>query len=182
VSSAFIAIGSNLGQRKRYCDLAVEYLQRDPKVDVVAQSAWHEYPALTRDPDEQQPDFLNGVIAVQTDLLPPELLSLCHRVEDDLGRKRPTRRWAPRTIDLDILFFDELTIKSAELTLPHPELHKRRFVLEPMAEIMPDWVHPVLGKTIAELKERERANNSQSAVGKPRATEYTSAMTDKMKD
>ena len=95
--------------------------------------------------------FVNGVILLETKDKPGELLERLLRIEQELGRQR-TRRWGPRTIDLDLLFYDDVVIRRPELTVPHPEVEKRRFVLEPLAEIAPDLVHPVLKRSILDLK------------------------------
>jgi 2-amino-4-hydroxy-6-hydroxymethyldihydropteridine diphosphokinase len=96
--------------------------------------------------------FINGVILLETSLSPEGLLAQLLEIEASLGRKR-TVKWGPRSIDLDLLSYDQLIMRRPELTLPHPFLEKRRFVLEPMAEIAPDYVHPILQKTIAKLRD-----------------------------
>ena len=96
--------------------------------------------------------FINGVVLVETDLAPEELLEQLLGIEKAMGRRR-TVKWGPRVIDLDLLCYDRLILNSSFLTLPHPEMVKRRFVLEPMAEIAPDYLHPVLKRTSAELRE-----------------------------
>ena len=94
--------------------------------------------------------FINGVILLETGQTPRELLETLLKIESRLGRER-TIKWGPRTIDLDILFFDDRVIREVDLVIPHPELEKRRFVLDPLSEIAPDLVHPVYNKTIKEL-------------------------------
>ncbi len=101
---------------------------------------------------EDQPDFLNAAAKIVTELKPLELLAVCQSTEQSLKRIR-TIRWGPRTIDIDILLYGDLIITSDELTLPHPEMHKREFVLKPLAEIAPEAIHPVNGKTIRQLSE-----------------------------
>jgi 2-amino-4-hydroxy-6-hydroxymethyldihydropteridine diphosphokinase len=96
--------------------------------------------------------FINGVALVETPLSPEDLLADLLAIEALLGRER-TIKWGPRTIDLDLLTYDRLILYRPELVLPHPFLEKRRFVLEPMAEIAPDYIHPVLHKTIADLRD-----------------------------
>lgn len=99
---------------------------------------------------EDQPWFLNTVIEVETDLTPRALLTVCKHIEQTLGR-RERERYGPREIDLDILLYDNVTINDSDLQIPHAQLHQRRFVLVPLAELAPRYVHPVLHKTIAEL-------------------------------
>lgn len=161
-ATAFIAIGSNLGDRLAYCTDAVAGLHAHAAITVVTQSTWREYPALTLQPAERQPDYLNGVVQVQTELSPERLLAVCLELEHAAGRlpRTATPRWAPRTLDLDLLAYDARCLATPTLTLPHPELHKRRFVLEPLCEIAPDWVHPQLQRTARNLLEDVLCNSS----------------------
>ncbi|MFH0789314.1 MAG: 2-amino-4-hydroxy-6-hydroxymethyldihydropteridine diphosphokinase [Pseudomonadota bacterium] len=116
---------------------------------ILKRSSWYwTQPIGLEDPEW----FINGVILLETPLLPEVLLARLLEIEASLGRKRMVK-WEPRIIDLDLLCVDQLIMKRPELTLPHPFLEKRRFVLEPMAEIAPDFVHPVLHKTIAVLRD-----------------------------
>ncbi len=96
--------------------------------------------------------FINGVFLLETGQAPRQLLETLLLIESRLGRER-TIKWGPRTIDLDILFYDDRVIREVDLVIPHPELEKRRFVLEPLSEIAPDLIHPVIKKTISALKE-----------------------------
>ncbi len=98
-----------------------------------------------------QPAFLNQVLLLETNLEPEPLLNALHHYEQTLGRIRATTRWLQRTIDIDILFFGHLVLHIPKLTIPHPELDKRRFVLTPLAELAPGFIHPVSGKTMAQL-------------------------------
>ena len=98
-----------------------------------------------------QPDYLNAVIEIETTLDEVELLKACLCIEKDMGRVRK-ERWGQRNIDIDILFYNCLIIETGELTIPHPLIHKRAFVLQPLLDIAPDFIHPVLGKTVNELK------------------------------
>ena len=101
----------------------------------------------------EQPDFLNAAIEVETLLDVSELLQVCLRVEKEMGRTR-TERWGPRNIDIDILLYGNVVLKKKDLTVPHPLLHTRGFVLYPLSDIAPEVVHPVLGSTMNELKTR----------------------------
>jgi len=96
--------------------------------------------------------FINGVFLLETGQTPRELLETLLNIESRLGRER-ILKWGPRTIDLDILLFEDRVIREVDLVIPHPELEKRRFVLDPLSEIAPDLIHPVIEKTITELKE-----------------------------
>lgn len=153
MATAFLGIGSNLGDRRGNCVRAVSLLRAHPAIRVAAVSPWKEYVALTVDPDDVQPNYVNGVAQVATTLVPEMLLAACYEVEAKLGRDREgRRRWAPRTIDMDILLYDDLVLASPALTIPHPELAKRMFVLEPLAMLAPGLVHPVERKTMEELR------------------------------
>lgn len=147
----FLALGSNLGNREEYLAQARSVLMAFD-VEVVRASRIIETPALMPEgaPEDWNIPYLNQVIEVRTHLSPRELLAAVKHIEADLGRK-PTARWAPREIDLDILAYGEEVVVEEALTLPHPALDERRFVLEPLAEIAPEWRHPILGKTAKEL-------------------------------
>lgn len=147
--AAFLGIGSNLGDRLANCERAVALLREEPGIRVIAISPWKEYPALTIKPDERQPNYYNGVVRVETSLAPMGLLTCCRTIEAKMGRRRdPGARWQPRTIDLDILLYDSEVIQTPELTIPHPGLLERRFVLEPLVAIAPTLVHPVTKRSI----------------------------------
>ena len=151
---AVVALGANLGDREATLARAVE-LVGDEIGPVEARSAWLATEALIHpdDPATAYPPYLNGVLLARTALGPEEVLRRLHAIEARLGRdrSRETARWRPRTVDLDLVALDDVTLDTPELRLPHPEMHKRRFVLAPMAEVWPDWRHPRLGATTAEL-------------------------------
>ncbi|MBI4236986.1 MAG: 2-amino-4-hydroxy-6-hydroxymethyldihydropteridine diphosphokinase [Deltaproteobacteria bacterium] len=159
---AFIAIGSNLGDRLAFGTQAIDGLRAYPAIAVLAQSTWREYAALTLPPHDPQPAYLNGVVQIRTTLEPAELLAVCHQLERDAGRPRRdiALRWGPRTLDLDLLAYNTRCVDIPGLTLPHPELHKRRFVLEPLCDIDPNWLHPRLGRTAHHLLEALICNSS----------------------
>jgi 2-amino-4-hydroxy-6-hydroxymethyldihydropteridine diphosphokinase len=141
----FIGSGSNLGDRLTALTKAAAELSHD--VRVLKASKVYETPPWGF---ELQPAFLNQVLQAETDLEPLDLLNYLKGIEEKMGRKA-TFRYGPRSIDLDILFYDGLIISSEILQIPHPMIAKRAFVLAPMSEIAPDFIHPVLGKSMYEL-------------------------------
>jgi len=139
---AYIALGSNLGDRLAYIRRAVSALSADPDVKVERVSPVYENAAHTLT-SELQPDYLNAVAALRSRLRPEKLLSLCHRIEARAGRARDEkRRWVPRTLDLDMLVYGANMCRTKSLTLPHPRIHERRFVLRPLADIAPNLYVP----------------------------------------
>jgi len=141
----YLALGTNLGNRSANLRAAIEVLP--PNVKVITESKIYETPPWGV---EDQPDFLNIALKCETNLEPEPLLKYLKRLEVRLGREK-TFRWGPRLIDIDVLFYDDLILESESLTIPHQRLHERVFVLVPLADIAPDFIHPIFKKTIAEL-------------------------------
>lgn len=146
MARAHIGIGSNLGDRQGNCQKAVALLRME-KQSVLKRSSLYETEPWGV---EDQPRFINMAVEIRTGLKPEDLLRLLKKIEEDMGREH-TRRWGPRVIDLDILLYDDLIIAREELRIPHPRMHERAFVLEPLAEISPLKIHPILLKNINEL-------------------------------
>jgi 2-amino-4-hydroxy-6-hydroxymethyldihydropteridine diphosphokinase len=144
--TAYIGLGGNLGDRALLLGQAVRALAVMPGVEVRACSSLYETAAV----GPPQPDYLNAVLVVQTALEPGALLESLRALERAAGRER-RERWGPRTLDADLLLYGERVVEEPGLTVPHPELHRRRFVLEPLAEVAPWAVHPVLARTVEEL-------------------------------
>lgn len=143
---AYLALGSNLGNRLGHLRAAVRLLEETDRIDVVRSSRIYE----TDPVGPPQPAYLNAVIEVETSRSPRELLEACRDVEDALGRVR-TERWGPRTIDVDVLTFDEQTVDEPDLQVPHPRMHERGFVLVPLGELDDDPMLPG-GRTLSSLR------------------------------
>lgn len=151
---AYLSLGSNLGNRQRNLKQALRLLSLQVKIDKLS-SIYETEPVGY----QEQPPFLNTVCQVSTNLSPYELLHLAKDIERQLGRK-PSFANAPRPIDIDILIYNNKVVQAGELTIPHPRLVERAFVLVPLAEISPELVHPEKGRTISEL-----LNNLESVGG-----------------
>ncbi|MFZ2087353.1 MAG: 2-amino-4-hydroxy-6-hydroxymethyldihydropteridine diphosphokinase [Desulfobaccales bacterium] len=144
---AYVGLGANEGEPRRQVEEAIAHLAAADEIEVLKVSSFFLNPPLGP-PD--QPWYVNAVIQVRTRLTPEEMLRVLHRVEQDLGRIR-RERWGSRVIDLDLLLYDGVIFTDPDLCLPHPEMHRRSFVLAPLAEIAPQAWHPVLEKTASEL-------------------------------
>lgn len=150
MATALVGLGSNLGDRRATLDRALALLPGRGPIRVLAASGYRETPAVGG--PAGQPAYLNAAALLQTSLEPRDLLRQLQAVERALGRVRG-ERWGPRTADLDLLLYDQARLETPELTLPHPRMSFRRFVLEPAAEVAPDLVHPTTGWTIRRLLE-----------------------------
>lgn len=165
---AYIALGSNLGEREKNMNAALEKIGRIKGVRVSKTSSFYETEAVGGPP---QGPYLNAVVEIDCFLSAGRLLDELHRIEGELGRERHGKNF-PRTIDLDILLFGSEVIDEEDLKVPHPRMHERSFVLDPLNEIAPDVIHPAMGLTISELRHIHRQGrgklNPQSAQKKGR--------------
>ncbi len=149
---AYIGIGSNMGDPVGNCQMAIRMVSDAEGITIVCGSSFYRTEPVGL---EGQPWFVNCVIQVQVSLSSKELLTLLQAFEQRMGRRR-ILRWGPRVIDLDILLFGDLILDEEYLIIPHPRLHQRRFVLEPLCEIDPDCIHPRLGKSMKALLDEFR--------------------------
>ena len=150
---AYLSLGSNLGDRVGFVQQATSLLSADEKIKLVSTSSFYETEPWHFKTDNW---FVNAVIIISTSYYPEELLKVCLRVESQLGRKRDQESgYNDRTIDIDILFYDDKIIdehsNGIELTIPHPHVHERAFVLVPLLEVAPAYIHPVLKKSISDI-------------------------------
>ncbi len=146
---AYLSIGSNIGDREGYLDLAIDYLNKERDTKVTAVSDYIETKPYGY---VEQDDFLNGALEIETLKTPRELLETAMVIEGEAHRERLVH-WGPRTLDVDILFYDDEIIMEEDLKIPHVEIPKRAFVLEPMVAIAPYYIHPVFHKSMVELLE-----------------------------
>ena len=154
-----VALGSNLGASEHLLEAALQRLAAEG-LPILARSGWWRSAAW---PDPTQPAYRNGVAIVETIRDPAAVMETLLGIEAALGRHRTTRN-APRTLDLDLIAYGRTTLDTPDLTLPHPRAHERRFVMGPLAEIAPAWVHPVLGLTAEVLARTARVGADAVAV------------------
>jgi len=146
MNNVVLMLGGNVGDTRQFFKIAISKVEEkigkvNAQSSLYATSAWGF---------ENQPDFLNQAIIVETELAPETLLHSIHGIEETIGKNTPFKN-GPRTIDIDVMFYNDLVLNNPELTIPHPRLHLRRFNLEPLAEIIPEFSHPVLHLNIASL-------------------------------
>ncbi|ETZ23453.1 hypothetical protein N824_18505 [Pedobacter sp. V48] len=156
----YLLLGSNLGDREQLIEDAIKQIANEIG-EVLIRSSVYETEAWG---NEDQPSFLNIALGVETKFTPTEVLNKALGIELELGRVRH-EKWGSRLIDIDLIFYDDIVVDmGAELQIPHPQMQYRKFVLEPLAEIAPDYVHPVLKMTVSEVLERLRDNLSVSKI------------------
>jgi 2-amino-4-hydroxy-6-hydroxymethyldihydropteridine diphosphokinase len=156
VHRAYISVGSNLGDPLRNCRQGIDDLCLDGEVRLVARSSFYR----TQPVDYLDQDwFVNAAVLVETALTPLELLEKTQGIQARMGRKSDAIRFGPRVLDLDIIFYEDAVIDTPHLVVPHPRMHKRRFVLHPICDIDPSVVHPVLGQTVREILRRLPADD-----------------------
>lgn len=153
--TAYIALGSNLGDRKENIDAAVRMLAENERIEFVSVSEFLETSPLG---GTEQPDYINAVAELQTSLNPEALYKTLVEIENSLGRKREGK-WSPRTIDLDFLLFENQIINTDQLTVPHPQMHLRSFVLQGICQLNPNVLHPVMNVPVNELAARLNGGN-----------------------
>ncbi len=146
----YIGIGSNLGDSLKNCRKAIQRISNTKGIDLQAISSFYKTEPVGI---KEQNDFINAVVEIKTDILPLELLDVLQKIESEMGRIKHVKG-GPRIIDLDILFYGQHVIHEPNLIIPHPDVHRRRFVLEPLCEIASYCIHPSFGVSIRGLKDR----------------------------
>ena len=141
-----IALGSNIGDSLTIIEAAVKTLHKVTGITYQQKSSWYRTKAV----GPPQPDYLNGCVSLSVNIEPLELLKILLEIENQFGRGRK-ERWGARTLDLDLLLYDDLILDSPTLQIPHPRMLQRAFVLVPLAEIVPDWIEPISKRAIKEL-------------------------------
>lgn len=149
-SLSAIALGSNIGESLAILEGAIKTLEKTPGITIKAKSSWYRTAPVG---GPSQPDYLNGAAILEVQLGPYKLLETLLNIEQEFGRVRQ-ERWGPRTLDLDVLLFDNLILEAPDLQIPHPRMTQRAFVLVPLAEIAPDWIEPFSREPISQLLQK----------------------------
>ncbi|MFN7528190.1 MAG: 2-amino-4-hydroxy-6-hydroxymethyldihydropteridine diphosphokinase [Dolichospermum sp.] len=149
-SLSAIALGSNMGESLAILEGAIKSLEKTPGITIKAKSSWYRTAPVG---GPSQPDYLNGAAILEVQLSPQKLLETLLNIEQEFGRVRQ-EHWGPRTLDLDVLLFDDLILETPDLQIPHPRMTQRAFVLVPLAEIAPDWIEPVSKEPISQLLQK----------------------------
>lgn len=147
-NNVYLSLGSNIGNRVAFLNHAIQTLKTTPQIKVLTCSSFYSTKAV--DVSTPQPDYLNAVCFIQTSLAPQKLLSITQSIECRYGRTEKGSK-KPRSLDIDILFYNDTILKKTNLIIPHPHAHKRLFVIKPMLELNPNYQHPLINKTIQEL-------------------------------
>ena len=149
MSIAYLCLGSNSGNRLQFIEQAISLINLAENIKIIRSTALYETEPWGV---KKQNWFLNIIVEIKTDLSPQDLLLKCKRIEKTLGRNRDKeQRWGERIIDIDIILYNKDVVNTDMLTIPHPRMHQRAFVLVPLLELIPDFIHPVLNKTISDL-------------------------------
>lgn len=156
--TVYMAVGSNIGDKMANCQKGIDDVIKDTGATLIGQSPFYKTEPVGY---EDQDWFINGVFCIQTDLEPKDLLEKTQAIQTKAGRKEDMIRNGPRILDLDILLFDDRIINSRYLTVPHPRMHQRRFVLQPFCDISPDIIHPIFKKDMKTLLKDLPANTQQ---------------------
>lgn len=149
-SLSAIALGSNIGESLAILEGAINSLEKTSGITIKAKSSWYRTAPVG---GPSQPDYLNGAAILEVQLSPHKLLETLLNIEQEFGRVRQ-EHWGPRTLDLDVLLFDDLILETPDLQIPHPRMTQRAFVLVPLAEIAPDWMEPVSREPISQLLQK----------------------------
>jgi len=160
---AILALGGNLGDVRASFTGARSMLDANPEIEVLASSPLYQSPPMG---PQDQADYLNAVILIRTTLPPLPLLHLTQTIELHFGRKRDGLRWGERTLDIDLIAYDDTQMQSHTLTLPHPGMQERMFVLQPMNDIRPDWRHPASGISARQLLQQRIDSGDQPLTGR----------------
>ena len=159
--TAYICLGSNIGDKVRNCEKGINILTKNGDNDLLDQSQYYKTDPMHV---EDQDWFINLVIKIGTKLDPEDLLKMLKGIEKEVGREADSIRFGPRILDMDILFYDDLVITVPGLKIPHPRMHQRRFVLQPLCDIDPDIVHPELNRDAQYLLENINDKKQKVAV------------------
>ena len=147
MAKVYLLLGGNLGDRNYYIQKSEQLIVRELGSIITKSSIYETEPWGF----QHKQNFYNRVVVINTLLNPQELLEKIHAIENNLGRERGSRQYSSRTVDIDILFYDDVILNDTNLTIPHSQLHNRRFVLEPLCEIEPEFIHPVINVSVCNL-------------------------------
>ncbi len=147
MAKVYLLLGGNLGDRNYYIQMSEQSIDRELGAIINRSSIYETEPWGF----QHEQNFYNRVVEINTLLNPQELLEKIHNIENNLGRERKNQQYSARTIDIDILFYDDLILNEPNLIIPHSQLHNRKFALEPLCEIIPEFMHPVMNVTVREL-------------------------------